>query len=180
MTPRSLLFVILLFANSTFAQKAIMDIHAMFVNSTSGEIYEKPSTFGGGIGYDFYLNSNLSLGLEGDYLGFKFEGGDSVVNIIPVQALIGGHWNVTDNFDVYAGTGIGFFWQRYKNGFSLAASELEWGMSPRIGLNYEFAENIFLNSTLKYTTSFGPEPKSDAHGILMFCIGLGYNINAEL
>ncbi len=161
------------------AQKAIMDIHAMMVGSGDEDIYKKATSFGGGIGYDFYVNDIISLGLEGDYLGFRYLEGDSSVNIIPVQAMLNGHWNVTENFDLYAGSGIGFFWERYKNGFSLAQSTLVWGISPRLGLNYEFTENVFLTSSLKYTYVFSESVANDASGLLMFSIGLGYNINAE-
>lgn len=160
-------------------QKAIMDIHVMMVSSGDEALYKNASTFGGGIAYDFYLNNFISLGIEGDYLGFRYTEGDSAVNIIPVHGILNGHWNVTDNFDVYGGAGIGFFWQRYKNGFSLSESSLVWGLSPRVGLNYEFAENLFLTSSLKYTYTFDEPVADDANGLLIFSIGLGYNINAE-
>ena len=161
------------------AQKAIMDIHAMAVSATEGEAYQNSVGFGGGIAYDFYVNPFLSLGLEGDYLGFTFTGEDSVVNIIPVQGMINVHWNLSENFDLYAGTGVGFFWQRYKNGFSLSESEAVWGMTPRLGFNFEMAENVFLTSALKYGFTFAQPAQNDVNGLLFFSLGIGYNINAE-
>ena len=162
------------------AQKGIMDIHGLLVNATSDQGYESATRFGGGIGFDFYVNENLSLGIEGDYLGFRFAGGDSAVNIIPVQALVSGHWNLTENFDLFAGTGAGFFWHRYKDGFSLQETSVIWGITPRVGLNFEFAQNVFLNTTIKYSLTFAEQMADDANGLLMLSIGLGYNINAEL
>lgn len=161
------------------AQKAIMDIHVMAVNATEMEGYQNSLTFGGGIGYDFYVNPFLSLGLEGDYLGFRYAGEDSVVNIIPLQGMINAHWNLSESFDLYAGTGIGFFWQRYKNGFSLSQSELVWGLTPRVGFNFEMAENVFLTSALEYSLTFAKPAANDANGLLIFSLGIGYNINAE-
>lgn len=178
---KSFVIVIVLLLSPVFtsAQKAIMDIHLMAVNATEGEAYQNSLRFGGGIAYDFYVNPALSLGLEGDYLGFTFAGEDSVVNIIPVQGMINAHWNLTKNFDLYAGTGIGFFWQRYKNGFSLSQSEVVWGMTPRLGFNFEMAENVFLTSALKYSFTFAEPVANDANGLLLFSLGIGYNINAE-
>lgn len=174
-----LIFLILSLPFLLSGQKAVMDIHVLMVGSGDEDLYKNATSFGGGIGFDFYVNDFISLGLEGDYLGFRYLEGDSAVNIIPIQGLLNGHWNITDNFDVYAGTGIGFFWQRYKNGFSLAESSLIWGVSPRVGLNYEFAEDVFLTSSIKYTYTFSEPASNDAAGLLMFSIGLGYNINSD-
>ena len=180
MKIRKFLLILFLVPSLMQAQKAIMDIHLMLVTAPEDGGYLKSNTFGGGIMYDFFLNDNLSLGMEADYLGNRYAEGDSAVNIIPIQALVGGHWNVSESFDVYGGTGVGFFWQRYKNGFSLSGSEVIWGMTPRIGFNFEMAQDVFLTSCLKYSLTFGEPVNDDVNGRLMFSLGIGYNINAEL
>lgn len=180
MKIKKVLLLLLFLPTLLPAQKAIMDIHLMLVSATEDAGYLSNTTFGGGIMYDFFLNENLSLGMEADYIGNRYAEGDSAVNIIPIQALVGGHWNVSENFDVYGGTGVGFFWQRYKNGFSLSSSEVIWGLTPRIGFNFEMAQDVFLTSCLKYSLSLGEPLYDDVNGRLMFSLGIGYNINAEL
>ncbi|MDZ7845332.1 MAG: outer membrane beta-barrel protein [Owenweeksia sp.] len=161
------------------AQKANMALHFGSATATDKSDYQSNTRFGGGLSYQFYVNKNFSLGLEAFYLGFRFEGADSTVNILPIQGVAAARLPVSENLEFYGGSGGGLFVERYKSRFDLAEVELLWGLTPRAGLVYEFAQDVSLDVHAQYAITLTESTADDVNGILSFNLGLAYNIFAS-
>lgn len=156
-----------------------------------GDLAEfSPFGFGGGLSFDYYFNDFVNIGLELEHLYLPIEDSDGeAFGITPILLTGAYHTDFGDAFDFYGGLGVGAF---------IASSTIEgtesatnFGFSPRVGVAFEIADELFLDLSLRYslildgeaeqTQNIGgqtvvTQPETSNTSYLGFNVGLLYTI----
>lgn len=179
-----LLIIFILVGGWLHGQRITMGIHLTMNQATQNtEPLASPFRLGGGMDMDFLVTPNFSLGPEIHYLGYIFGSNaniDPTVTILPFQGVVKLRWRVSPDFETYVGTGGGLFYQRYRSRGQVEAEVSPWGITPRIGLRYQFAQDVYLDVNLLYYQMLTEANRDNITGVTTLSIGLSYNILAEL
>lgn len=115
---------------------------------------------GGGVFAKYFVTDNIAAGVSFDFLSFSGKDVDGVSigsTLMPIMLTGDYHLMPDEDFDFYAGLGVGYFMIGGDYGDVLDALEMSkggLGISPRVGINYAFTDVIRLNFNAGYSLGF--------------------------
>jgi len=137
--------------------------------------------FGGSISGDYFVTSDISVGLNIGYFGMGSESWEEEgfkmsmsQSIMPI-ALTGRYYFLPENIKPYAGIDLGYYTFSGSTKFmgaSISASTSEFGIAPVIGLQYGLTEKLALDVNVKYHHIF----VDGMDGFLGFNVGIVYKL----
>lgn len=167
-------FSIVLIAHESSAQKVNVGLNAAasIPLEDNGDLFKAAPGFDGSL--DYYFNNVIDVGVEAGFRSFRYDDDafdGERLNVVPVQATVGVHNDLGDIVDLYGELGGGVFFM--SSSFS-DESDSYGGLSPRVGLAVELANDWFLDTNLNYTHVF---TEGDDFNWLGVKFGLLYTIN---
>ncbi len=128
---------------------------------------------GGGIEGNYFIQDKFSVGIEAGYLAFAAKdvlGIDNSATMIPVLAKAT-YFFMEDEFMPYASLGVGFYAVTTKIEGELLGVSFDsetdlggFGISPRVGAQYEVGDGFWINANVQYNLLFNGETTESTVG----------------
>ncbi len=136
----------------------------------SGEWADGVNTgFGGGVEGNYFVNEDISVGLEVGFNSFGTDVDGASFSITPIS-IKGEYYFLDDEFRPFVGFGFGYYLVSGKSpGFPPLIPEVNatmngFGISPRIGGSYQVSDLIAIVLNINYNILFGQTFGGDLDG----------------